>query len=74
MRILGLFTVFVHKGFTILIDCVLLHLLWVLDSHVRGALNGCMLLEHLAILLLLVTGVGRVVTGRRRITARKRLA
>jgi hypothetical protein len=69
----GLFAAVIHRSFTILVDCALLCLLGVLDSHVRGVLKGCMTLEHLVVILLL-TGVRGVMMGRRGMTACKHLA
>jgi hypothetical protein len=73
-RITRLLAAFIHKGFTIVIDCTLLHLLRVLDGHVGRPLNRCMPLKHLMVILILVAGVRRVVTWlRRRPTSHRRL-
>jgi hypothetical protein len=66
---------FIHKSFTIVIDCTLLHLIGVLDGHVGRPLNTRMPLKHLTVILILITRVRRVVTWtRRRPTSHRRLA
>jgi hypothetical protein len=71
-RITGLFAAFIHRGFTIHIDCTLLCLLGVLDGQVGGPLNRCMPLKHLTVIL--IAGVRRVVMWARRPTSHRCLA
>jgi hypothetical protein len=73
-RITGLFAAFIHRGFTIHIDCTLLCLLGVLDGQVGGPLNRCMPLKHLIVILILIAGVRRVVMWARRPTSHRCLA
>jgi hypothetical protein len=77
MRIMGLLTAFIHRGFTIVIDSALLCLLGISDDHMGGPLNRCMPLKHLMLFLIFIAGVRGVVTWtmrRRRSTSRRRLA
>jgi hypothetical protein len=61
-RISGLFVAFIHRGFTILIDC----LLGVAEGHVGGPLHRCMPLKHHTVIIPLIAGVRGVVTWARR--------
>jgi hypothetical protein len=72
---MGLFAAFIHKGFTIHIDCTLLCLLGVLDGQVGRPLNRCMPLEHLTVILFFFTRMrGVVMWERRRPMSHRRLA
>jgi hypothetical protein len=62
----GLLAAFIHRGFTIVIDCTLLCLLGVLDGQVGRPLNRRMPLKHLTVILILIAGVRRMVTWMRR--------
>jgi hypothetical protein len=73
-RISGLLATIIHRGFTVLIDSTLLCHLGIANGHVRGALNRIMSLKHLTVILLLFTGMRRMVTWRLGITPHKRLA
>jgi hypothetical protein len=68
LRIMGLLATFIHRGFTIVIDCARLCLLGISDGHVGGPLNRCMPLKHFMVFLIFIARVRGVVmwTWRRR--------
>jgi hypothetical protein len=70
----GLLVPSIYRSFVVCIDCALLGLLGIFDGQVVGALNGCMPLEELTVILLLVIGVRGVVMRRRRMTGHNCLA
>jgi hypothetical protein len=61
LRIMGLLATFIHRGFTIVIDCARLCLLGISDGHVGGPLNRCMPLKHFMVFLIFIARVRGVV-------------